>query len=48
MCFSLQTFAIPGPIFLSLISGALFGGYLGFILVCLVREIPNENNSAQP
>eukprot|EP00826_Nyctotherus_ovalis_P036333 TRINITY_DN3211_c0_g3_i1.p1 TRINITY_DN3211_c0_g3~~TRINITY_DN3211_c0_g3_i1.p1 ORF type:complete len:313 (-),score=83.18 TRINITY_DN3211_c0_g3_i1:953-1798(-) len=30
----LQAFGIPGPIILSLISGALFGGYLGFILVC--------------
>ncbi|TNV79448.1 hypothetical protein FGO68_gene6878 [Halteria grandinella] len=31
----LQTFAIPGPIFLSILSGALFGGVQGFILVGL-------------
>ena len=31
----LQTFAIPGPIFLSILSGALFGGVEGFFLVCL-------------
>lgn len=30
----LQTFAIPGPIFLSILSGALFGGVEGFFLVC--------------
>ena len=30
----LQTFAIPGPIFLSILSGALFGPYIGFWLVC--------------
>ena len=31
----LQTFAIPGAVFLSILSGALFGPYLGFSLVCL-------------
>ena len=31
----LQTFAIPGPIILSILSGALFGGVKGFILICL-------------
>ncbi len=31
---TLQTFAIPGPIFLSILSGALFGGINGFLLVC--------------
>jgi uncharacterized membrane protein YdjX (TVP38/TMEM64 family) len=31
----LQSFAIPGPIFLSILSGALFGGVLGFTLVCI-------------
>ena len=31
----MQTFAIPGPIFLSILSGALFGGVEGFFLVCL-------------
>lgn len=31
----LQTFAIPGAIFLSILSGALFGGIQGFILVCI-------------
>ena len=29
----LQTFAIPGPIFLSILSGALFGGVEGTIIV---------------
>ncbi|CDW74771.1 UNKNOWN [Stylonychia lemnae] len=32
---SLQTFAIPGPIFLSVLSGAIFGGVPGFLMVCL-------------
>ena len=36
---SLQSFAIPGPIFLSILSGALFGGVYGFALVCLVKWI---------
>jgi len=31
----LQSFAIPGPIFLSVLSGALFGGVQGFLMVCL-------------
>jgi len=31
----LQSFAIPGPIFLSVLSGALFGGVKGFFMVCL-------------
>eukprot|EP00826_Nyctotherus_ovalis_P044815 TRINITY_DN4879_c0_g1_i2.p2 TRINITY_DN4879_c0_g1~~TRINITY_DN4879_c0_g1_i2.p2 ORF type:complete len:203 (+),score=12.77 TRINITY_DN4879_c0_g1_i2:148-756(+) len=35
----LQAFAIPGPIFLSVISGALFGGYLGFVLVCMCATL---------
>ena len=29
----LQSFAIPGPVFLSILSGALFGGVLAFFLV---------------
>mmetsp|Transcript_18494 Transcript_18494/g.18189 ORF Transcript_18494/g.18189 Transcript_18494/m.18189 type:complete len:125 (-) Transcript_18494:455-829(-) len=29
----LQTFAIPGPIFLSILSGALFGGVIGVTIV---------------
>ena len=29
----MQTFAIPGPIFLSILSGTLFGSYVGFALV---------------
>jgi uncharacterized membrane protein YdjX (TVP38/TMEM64 family) len=33
---SLQTFAIPGPLILSIMSGALFGRVYGFILVCVV------------
>jgi uncharacterized membrane protein YdjX (TVP38/TMEM64 family) len=32
----LQTFAIPGPLILSIISGALFGKVNGFILVSCV------------
>lgn len=31
----MQAFAIPGPLILSIISGALFGKIWGFILVCL-------------
>jgi hypothetical protein len=31
----LQTFAIPGAVFLSILSGALFGGVQGFALVCI-------------
>ncbi|KAL4475222.1 hypothetical protein ABPG72_018879 [Tetrahymena utriculariae] len=30
----LQSFAIPGPVFLSILSGAIFGGVQGFMLVC--------------
>ena len=33
--YRLQTFAIPGPIFLSILSGAIFGGVKGFCLVGL-------------
>jgi uncharacterized membrane protein YdjX (TVP38/TMEM64 family) len=33
--YRLQTFAIPGPIFLSILSGAIFGGVQGFLLVGL-------------
>jgi uncharacterized membrane protein YdjX (TVP38/TMEM64 family) len=32
----MQTFAIPGPLILSIVSGALFGKVYGFILVCIV------------
>jgi len=39
LIFSLQSFGIPGPIILSLLSGALFGGVPGFITVCIVRMI---------
>mmetsp|Transcript_19951 Transcript_19951/g.2701 ORF Transcript_19951/g.2701 Transcript_19951/m.2701 type:complete len:82 (+) Transcript_19951:78-323(+) len=31
----LQSFAIPGPVFLSILAGPLFGAYIGFTLVCL-------------
>ena len=33
----LQSFAIPGPVFLSILSGALFGAIPGFLLVCFVK-----------
>ncbi len=33
---SLQSFCIPGPIFLSLIGGALYGRFWGFLLVTFV------------
>jgi hypothetical protein len=32
----MQSFAIPGPVFLSILSGALFGAVPGFLLVCFV------------
>jgi uncharacterized membrane protein YdjX (TVP38/TMEM64 family) len=32
----MQTFAIPGPLILSIVSGALFGKVNGFLLVCVV------------
>ncbi len=35
----MQTFAIPGPLILSIISGALFGKVKGFILVCVVSTL---------
>eukprot|EP01083_Nonionella_stella_P125345 379054_1 len=35
----LQTFAIPGPIVLSLLSGALFGKYIGLAIVSIVATI---------
>jgi len=35
----LQSFGIPGPIILSLLSGALFGGIPGFITVCFCATI---------
>jgi len=31
-----QSFAIPGSVFLNILSGALFGIYIGFPLVCLL------------
>lgn len=31
----MQSFAIPGPVFLSMLSGQLFGPLPGFVLVCL-------------
>lgn len=31
---TMNTFSIPGPIFLSILSGPLFGPYKGFALVC--------------
>lgn len=31
----MQTFAIPGPIILSILSGAIFGGFQGFCMVCV-------------
>ncbi len=35
----MQSFAIPGPLILSIISGALFGKVFGFLLVCVVASI---------
>jgi uncharacterized membrane protein YdjX (TVP38/TMEM64 family) len=35
----MQTFAIPGPLILSIVSGALFGRIKGFLLVCVVASI---------
>lgn len=35
----LQSFGIPGPIILSLLSGALFGGIPGFITVCFCATL---------
>jgi len=35
----LQSFGIPGPIILSLLSGALFGGVPGFITVCFCATL---------
>lgn len=35
----LQSFGIPGPIILSLLSGALFGGVPGFITVCICATL---------
>lgn len=35
----LQSFAIPGPVFLSILSGAIFGGVVGFLLVCLCATV---------
>lgn len=37
--YSLQTFAIPGSIFLSILSGFLFPFYLALILVCCCSAI---------
>jgi uncharacterized membrane protein YdjX (TVP38/TMEM64 family) len=33
---SMQSFAIPGPLILSIISGAIYGRVWGFLLVCLI------------
>ena len=35
----LQTFAIPGPVFLSILSGTLFGGVEGTCIVCVSATI---------
>ena len=35
----MQSFAIPGPLILSIISGALFGKVFGLILVCVVSSV---------
>lgn len=35
----MQSFAIPGPVFLSILSGAIFGGVKGFFIVCFVSQI---------
>ncbi len=35
----MQSFAIPGPLILSIISGALFGKVFGFLLVCIVAAV---------
>jgi len=35
----MQTFAIPGTIFLSLLSGALYGSSRGFLLVAIVSTL---------
>lgn len=38
ICLSLQTFAIPGSIFLSILSGYLYPFPLALFLVCLVSK----------
>ncbi|BFZ15604.1 hypothetical protein BsWGS_18644 [Bradybaena similaris] len=38
-----QTFAIPGSVFLNVLAGALFGPYLGFILICPLTAIGATN-----
>lgn len=43
---SLQTFSIPGSIFLSCLAGTLFGLPLGVFLVCLVDVIIYLRNKA--
>jgi hypothetical protein len=37
---SLQSFSIPGSIFMSFLGGALFGLPVGFCVVTLVRTLP--------
>jgi len=37
--FSLQTFAIPGSVFLSILSGFLYPFYIALFLVCLVSTV---------
>jgi hypothetical protein len=37
---SLQSFSIPGSIFMSFLGGALFGLPVGFCVVTLVRMLP--------
>ena len=32
----LQTFAVPGSVFLNVLAGAIFGSYSGFMLCCLL------------
>ena len=32
----LQTFAVPGSVFLNVLAGAIFGSYSGFVLCCLL------------
>eukprot|EP00118_Oscarella_pearsei_P010145 m.61024 g.61024 ORF g.61024 m.61024 type:complete len:79 (+) comp34967_c0_seq6:430-666(+) len=41
---SLQTFAIPGSIFLSILSGFLFNFPLALLLVCLVSGNCSSSN----
>jgi hypothetical protein len=44
----LQTFCIPGTIFLSFLSGALFGFFIGFPLTVAVRPLSLSLSPTQP